>query len=91
MSKAIAELVAARGDYTYEQVAEATGLTADQVRRVEQAPISTPMFWLLSMCHVYALDFSEMARRVEADSREITGLELMIAEPLRAESAEDFL
>ena len=86
MSKTIDTLVAARGAYTYEQVAKATGLTADQVRRTELAPISTPTFWLLSLCHVYGLDFAEMARMVEADSREITGLEKMVAGKLHVEA-----
>lgn len=86
MSKAIAALTAARGAYTYEQVGAAAGLTADQVRRTELAPISTPTFWLLSLCHVYDLDFADMARMVEADTREITGLEKMVAGKLHAEA-----
>lgn len=91
MSKTIATLVAARGDYTYEQVAKAAGLTADQVQRTEHGPISTPTSWLLTLCDVYGLDFTKIAALVEADTREITGLPTMAAGELRGESAEDFL
>lgn len=92
MSKAIAKLTAARGDFTYEQVAAASGLTADQVRRTELAPAGVIGFWLLTLCDVYGLGFSAMAALIEADTREITGLPSMACGPLQAEaSAEDFL
>lgn len=96
MSKATAKLTTARGDFTYEQVAAASGLTADQVRRTELAPAGVIGFWLLTLCDVYGLGFSAMAALIEADTREITGLPTMASGPLQAEqvaeqSAMEFL
>lgn len=92
MSRATAKLTAARGDFTYEQVAAASGLTAEQVRRTEMAPAGVIGFWLLTLCEVYGLDFSAMATLIETDTRELTGLPSMANGPLQAESsAEDFL
>lgn len=92
MSKAIAKLTAARGDFTYEQVAKAAGLTAEQVRRTELSPAGVIGFWLLTLCDVYGLDFSVMAALIEADTRALTGLPSMAAGALQMEaSAEDFL
>lgn len=88
MSKTIETLVAARGDYTYEQVAKAARLTADQVRRTERGPISTPTSWLLTLCDVYGLGFTKIAALVEADTREITGLPTMAAGKLQTESVD---
>lgn len=92
MSKTTDTLVAARGAYTYEQVAVAAGLTADQVRRTEQSPAGVIGFWLLTLCDVYGLDFSATAALIEADTRALTGLPSMANGRLQADaSAEDFL